>query len=176
MVSEARLPADDVLSERAETWPQAATPVARLMTRLVRCAVLMLRRSEAEVGRFGLTVSEFEALAALRSAPPPHERTPGEIGQSLLITSGGLSKVLATLSDRGLVSRTRAAGDRREKPVRLTTEGRELIERAMAALLRADAALVSAALLESEAERLTELVDRLLAAIEPDAPAGKEET
>lgn len=174
MDSRNRRPAADMLAGRATAWPEAASPVASLFVRLLRCADLVQTRTAAIVGARGLTVSEFETLAALRSAPAPHEGTPEAIRGSLLITSGGLSKVLATLTARGLVERLPAAGDRREKPARLTTEGRARIESAMADVLAADEALVGG-LSPEERKRLTGLVERLLAQAEPPVPAGKDQ-
>ncbi len=133
-----------------------------------------MKQSAAIGAARGLTFAEFEALAALRSAPSPHELTPGDVRRSFFITSGGLSKVLAALSARGLVSRPAGEGDRREKPVRLTAEGRALVDAVMADVLGADAALVAGALTSAEAASLDDFVGRLLAAAEQRAAKGKD--
>jgi DNA-binding MarR family transcriptional regulator len=49
----------------------------------------------------------------------------------MLISSGGLTKLLKGLDARGLVLRLPSAGDARSRPVELSDEGSALIERAM---------------------------------------------
>jgi DNA-binding MarR family transcriptional regulator len=81
--------------------------------------------------RHGLTPAEFDVLVTLRNAPPPHELTPSDLQAALVITSGGLTKVMGQLEARGLVQRPRQEGDQRVKPVRLTVAGQTLVEQAM---------------------------------------------
>ena len=45
-----------------------------------------------------------------------------------MVTSGGMTKRLAALARRGLISREPAAADRRSLPVALTAAGKDLIE------------------------------------------------
>jgi DNA-binding MarR family transcriptional regulator len=64
----------------------------------------------------------------------------------VLITSGGLTKRLDRLEHAALISRHPDPDDRRGTLVRLTTEGREVIDDALTTLLEAENDLVQTAL------------------------------
>lgn len=128
---------------------------------LHRAHAVHRQAADAVLARHGLAPAEFDALAALRRAPPPGELTPSELQRAMFITSGGLTKVLQQLEARGLVSRTTSAADRRSKPVRLTPSARPLIERAMAELRAELDAAVRACLTEDELRELTRLLEKL---------------
>jgi DNA-binding MarR family transcriptional regulator len=117
--------------------------------------------------RQGLSMAEFDVLATLRNAPSPHEATPSQIQDRMVITSGGLTKVLHQLEQRELVTRSLREGDHRVKPVRLTARGRRTIEAAMAAMVGATGAWFRNALDASEIAQLTALLDRLLQPRQP---------
>lgn len=162
-----RQAADEIIRSREETWPEAVTPITHLMVRAYRFGNLILDNAKSQVDRHGLTFTEFEILAALRSAPPPHELVPTDLYDAVLISSGGLTKVLHALAAAGLIARVAGRKDRRSKPLRLTAKGKALVERAMADVLRSDGALIFGALSAAEVERLTRLLRKLLATLEP---------
>jgi DNA-binding MarR family transcriptional regulator len=166
MRADRRQTADEILSARAENWPAAATPIAHLMVRVLRFSNLVVENATREVATHGLTLTEFEVLASLRNAPPPHELAPTELYGAVLISSGGLTKVLHALERRGLIKRGKGYTDRRSKPVLLTARGRALVERAMADVLRSDGKLIFSGLSQAEVARLTRLVRKLLASLE----------
>lgn len=111
--------------------------------------------------RHGLSLAEFDVLATLRNAPAPHEMTPKEIQDEVVITSGGLTKVMLQLESRELVTRTQIEADLRVKPVRLTAKGRKLIEKAMAELVATTGAWLKESLGSDEISRLTTLLGKL---------------
>jgi DNA-binding MarR family transcriptional regulator len=112
-------------------------------------------------------LTDIDVLAALRSAPPPHELSPTELYSAVLISSGGLTKVLHGLEHRGLIGRVPDDEDRRSHRVRLTPAGRALAERAVAAVQASGEALFSRALSTAEMARLAGLLRKLLLAVEP---------
>jgi DNA-binding MarR family transcriptional regulator len=162
-----RWTADDILRQRTQSWPEAVTPVTQLMVRVFRLGNLVLDNATGRMAAHGLGFSEFEVLVTLRGVPPPHELVPTELYGAILISSGGLTKVLRALERRKLVTRGQSRTDRRSKPVRLTARGRALAERAMADVVRSDGELISRGLSQAEVERLTGLLRKLLAALEP---------
>ena len=90
----------------------------------------------------------------------------------MLLTSGGLSKVMAQLEARGLIARLCRDDDRRIKPVRLTTDGQALIEQAMADAVALKAgAWLRTALSGEELTQLTGLLQRVAEADVPDENA-----
>ena len=92
-------------------------------------------RLVAVYDEFGLSEGEFDVLATLRRAGAPFERGAGELADHTLVTTGGLTKRVDRLAARGLVERRAEASDARKRLVRLTPEGRDLIDRAIAAHL-----------------------------------------
>jgi len=72
----------------------------------------------------GLDTSEFTALMALYLAGEPHRLAAGEISASLVQTTGGTTKTIRRLEDRGFVSRVSDPGDARRSLVQLTATGR----------------------------------------------------
>jgi DNA-binding MarR family transcriptional regulator len=166
MAAQQRLTARNLLQSRTRDWPQAVTPATRLMVLLFRLADLALANSKAVMAAHKLRFSEFEVLVTLRGAPPPHELAPTDLYGALLISSGGLTKVLASLQRRQLVSRPATSGDKRSRPVRLTAKGRALAERTMADVARVDGEFIARGLAPADVERLAALLERQLAAVE----------
>ncbi|GAA4149900.1 MarR family winged helix-turn-helix transcriptional regulator [Leifsonia shinshuensis] len=86
----------------------------------------------AVYGQHALGEGDFDALAALRRAGAPYERTPGELAQHTMVTTGGMSKRIDRLEAAGLVSRRASTTDRRGRVVALTPAGLERIDAAIA--------------------------------------------
>ncbi len=152
----------DPLELHRQNWPETFN--FRLMSFLlamhhVRAA--QFEYTDGAMTRHGLSLAEFDVLAALRRCPPPRELKPTDLHGAMLITSGGLTKVLRQLEARGLVARSTADADRRIKPVRLTARGARLIERAMADMLSASNAWIKPALSNTEVEQLTGLLVKI---------------
>lgn len=70
---------------------------------------------------YGLTVSQAEAIAVLRDASTP--LTVREIGQRLVCEGGSPSRLMATLTHKGLVHSTIGAEDRRTTVLSLSESG-----------------------------------------------------
>ena len=62
----------------------------------------------------------------------------------MLISSGGLTKLLKGVQRRGLIARPPSDADHRSRPIALTPEGQVLAERAMAVVQAAEAPLQAA--------------------------------
>jgi DNA-binding MarR family transcriptional regulator len=166
MKTNRRLPVDERLRMRSVNWPEAVTPISHLMVRIYRVGNLIHGQSVARADSHGLTLKEFEVLVTLRGVPAPHELMPTDLYGAVLMSSGGLTKVLYGLEKRGLVTRPNGKSDGRNKPVRLTAKGRVLAERAMADVLASARKQIMSGLSESDVEQLTRLLRKLLAALE----------
>ena len=98
---------------------------------LHRARAVWYDKASRVMARHGLTPAEFDVLSTLeRASRKDYTLTPKELQASVLITSGGLTKVLRQLEDRGLVERPVGEGDRRVKPVRVNAEAIRLIRAA----------------------------------------------
>jgi DNA-binding MarR family transcriptional regulator len=117
--------------------------------------------TDALWARSGVTPTEFDVLATLRNAPPPHELTPSQVQSLVVITSGGLTKVMRQLEERKLVSRSLPGKDQRVKPLRITAAGRRLVERLMIDVAGLLGAWVRDRLDGSDAALLTSLLSPL---------------
>jgi DNA-binding MarR family transcriptional regulator len=160
--------ADDILASLRQNWPEAVTPQSVLAIKAQRLAALLQDSAQRTLAPFGLGFTEFEMLCALRSQPAPHRMLPSDLYDALLISSGGLTRVLKCLEARGLVSRPVPSGDRRRHPVALTRAGQSLVEAAMAEVQRVDAARLGAAPLRAaDYATLGRLLGAALRGLEP---------
>ena len=89
--------------------------------------------------------------------------TPSELQRSLLITSGGLTKLLYQLEEDGLISRSMHAKDKRSKLVHLSTQGKQKVELAMAAIQQTLKSWINEAFSEQELEQLQYLLSKAAA-------------
>jgi DNA-binding MarR family transcriptional regulator len=105
--------------------------VVPLFLNLERARKVAHARARTIWDQHGLTPAEFDVLATLRNAEAPYELTPGQIQDRVLITSGGLTKVIHLLEEKKFVERSVARNDNRVKPVRLTVIGNRCVGRAM---------------------------------------------
>ena len=113
-------------------WAVGHDPlVVPLFLNLERARKVAHARARIVWDQHGLTPAEFDVLATLRNAEAPYELTPGQIQDRVLITSGGLTKVIHLLEEKGYVERSVARNDNRVKPVRLTATGNRCVARAM---------------------------------------------
>ncbi|MEN9984509.1 MAG: hypothetical protein RI925_11 [Pseudomonadota bacterium] len=111
--------------------------------------------------KYALSEAEFDLLATLRNAEVPHTLTPSQLLARMVLTSGGLSKVMAQLETRGLIRRLQSAQDLRIKPVQLSAAGRALIETAMVETVAATRAWLRATLRPEALGQLTTLLAKL---------------
>ncbi len=81
----------------------------------------------ASIAGTGLLVSEFAILEALLHKGPLPINT---IGEKVLLTSGSMTAAVNRLENKGLVERIQDAVDGRRFLVHLTSQGREVIQRA----------------------------------------------
>jgi len=110
------------------TLPQLGDPLAhRALESLMRAETSVRRRLSADLEREGLSASGFSVLVVLSTAGGELElRT---LRARLRTSKANATEVVTTLETRGMVQRFRLAHDRRAASVRLTTQGRELIDR-----------------------------------------------
>ena len=166
-MTEPRYPADKLLTIRKKHWPESVTGVGELVVRVYRLNSLLQDSVAERIAVHGLSFMEFEVLITLRGVPPPYEMIPTELYPAILISSGGLTKVLNSLQERGLITRTEGTADKRSKPVRLTAKGRTLAECVMAEVLESGEKMILGGLSEVEVERATRLLHKLLVTLEP---------
>src|SRR5205085_1583115 len=112
--------------------------------------------------RFGISGSQWAVLRTLHRAEQAGE--PGlrlvDLGGRLLIRPPSVTGVVARLERTALVARVHCVSDQRARLVRLTTEGRQLVERILAGH-HAQLQRVVGVLSTEEQAGLTRLLTRL---------------
>lgn len=103
----------------------------QVLGRLSRIGPQLDRALAMVFERFGLGPGEFDVLATLRRAGAPFELTPSALMDSMVITSGAVTKRVDRLVAEGLVQRRPDPADGRGKLVGLTTRGREVVDAAI---------------------------------------------
>ncbi len=84
-----------------------------------------------------LDSSEFTALTGLWFAGEPHQMSAGGIAETIVQTTGGTTKTIRRLEQRGLVRRIEDPDDLRRTLIELTPAGRELAEASLVLVIDA---------------------------------------
>lgn len=149
-----------MLRQTADSFPELYSPGMRAIARIFRLRDLIFENAQREMARFDLSPAEYSVLATLRKTPAPHALRPADITKGMLLTSGGLTKVLNALEDRGLIEREDDPNDRRGSIARLTASGVAFAEEVMHAVVGGDVAM-----LERVAD--ADAVEALASALQP---------
>lgn len=151
-----------VEADNLRAWSVGHDPlIVPLFLNLERARKMAHARARAVWDQHGLTPAEFDVLATLRNAPSPYELTPGQIQDRVLLTSGGLTKVIHLLEEKRYVERSVAREDNRVKPVRLTTAGNRCIGRAMRDLVEMTQSWMHSTLQTTEIAAATETLRKI---------------
>lgn len=141
-------------------WPEitgSLNPVVLKMHRLhdhIQQGVCDLLQS------YQLQKADFGVLSALRRSGTPYCLTPTDLYQTMLFSSGGLTKVLNRVEDLGLIVRVENPDDKRSKMVQLTEQGKLLVEEIMPNLHAVERS--SLALTNKELAHLDVLLTKIL--------------
>ena len=92
----------------------------RAYVKLLRAGKAIVARVEPRLTAHGLTVTQLGVLEAILHKGPLTQR---ELGRKVLTSAGNMTDVIDKLERRGLVCRSRVAGDRRSVRVALTASG-----------------------------------------------------
>jgi DNA-binding MarR family transcriptional regulator len=148
------------MATRSATAPQTS-PAIEAFVRLVRTSVAVTRHLSAQLSAdHGLNLNEYEALLLLSRAPDSRMRRI-DLANGLVLTAGGVTRLLDGLERRGYVDRDQCASDRRVSYAVLTAAGRDKLRAASKSHTRQIRELVGAQLDDDELTRLAALLDRL---------------
>jgi DNA-binding MarR family transcriptional regulator len=156
---------DGIVAQWRRERPDLDTKPMEVIGRLSRLSRILEREVEKGYARSGLQGGRFSVLAALRRTGTPYRLSPTDLYNSLLVTSGAMSRRLKRLMDAGLIVRERERRDRRYMLVSLTDEGRAAIDEALTQHLRNEQRLMSV-LTPRERALLAQLLRKLLCALE----------
>lgn len=168
-----RRTSEELLHLFKENWPEGYSPAEEVMLRLYHAALRHTEGLQRFLAQFDLTTIEFVALRVLRREPAPHVMTPSALHETLVLSPGGMTKILKQLEAKGFVSRRPDAADKRSTLVQLTPHGRAAIETAQTAVRELDFALLERTLSGREQQRLAQLLRKLLVSLEPMAAGSR---
>lgn len=158
---------DDIVASVVRQWravnPDLDTGPMELIGRINRCAALLQQAEDAPLRAAGLTRAEFDLLGAVRRTD--RELTPGELARETFSSGAAVTKRLRVLQERGLTDRRSDDRDRRVAHVRLTDEGRELVDALLPQQLAYERAVLSGLDAESR-DRLSAQLSELLVQLE----------
>ena len=129
----------DPIDEAARQWALrwSGVPQMHAVTSLMRVQQLVIGRLDALLRPHGLTFARYEALVLLtfssRGSLPL-----GKMGERLQVHPTSVTSIVDRLETAGLVVRRRHPEDGRAVLAEITAAGRDLVERATAALVGAD--------------------------------------
>jgi DNA-binding MarR family transcriptional regulator len=168
-----RRTSEELLHLFKENWPEGYSSAEEVMLRLYHAALRHTEELHRFLAPFDLTTPEFVTLRVLRREPEPHVMTPSALHETLVLSPGGMTKILKQLEAKGLVVRRGDASDKRRNLVELTPGGRKTIEIVQNAVRQFDVALLERTLTDREQERLGQLLRKLLVSLEPQRSAAK---
>jgi DNA-binding MarR family transcriptional regulator len=114
-----------------------------VLSRVSRLARHLDRARRLTFTEHNLEPWEFDVLTSLRRAGAPYQLSPGQLLTQTLVTSGTMTNRIDRLAKRSLVERLPDPSDRRGVLVRLTAEGRDRADEALAGLLIQERALLA---------------------------------
>ena len=163
---------DQILRQWNRERPDLNVVPMGLIGRIRRLGSHLSREMEKTFAEYGLTAAGFDVLATLRRSGPPYSLSPGDLLNTMMITSGTMTHRVDQLEKAGLVSRTHNPQDRRSVIISLTEKGFAVIDGAVTAHVRTQARLTGV-LSAEEAASLDSLLSKYLATFEAeDSPAG----
>jgi len=131
-VSDEPDPVDDLIDAWRTTRPDLDPGPLGVVGRVIVLAKHLERSVDAALGKHHLSLGQFDILATLRRAGKKGGLTPGQLLQSVMLSSGGMTSRLDKLEAAGLIDRGPDPSDRRGVMVFLTQKGRQVIDAATA--------------------------------------------
>jgi DNA-binding MarR family transcriptional regulator len=160
-----RDPVDQILAQWQRERPDLDASPMGIIGRIGRLAKHLERVLLETFSEFGLTVGDFDVLAALRRSGQPYQLSPTTLFNTLMVSSGTMTHRIDRLEHAELVKRIPDASDRRGTLIVLTDKGFSLIEQAVAAHVDNEHRILSV-LNASEREALIPLLRKLLVSFE----------
>jgi DNA-binding MarR family transcriptional regulator len=137
------------------------SPAIDAFVRIVRASSALTRRLSAQLSAdHCLSLNAYEALLVLARAPESRMRRV-DLANTLLLTAGGVTRLLDGLEREGLVAREESPTDRRVSYAVLTKAGRDKLREASKSHTRQIRELLGAHYDDDELTQIAALLERL---------------
>lgn len=151
----------DHVDEIVEQWnrerPDVDVSGMAIIGRITRLHQVIRPQLNTVFAEHDLESWEFDVLATLVRNGAPHQLTPGELLDSMMITSGAMTNRIDRLQERGFVKRVKNPDDGRQVLVTLTAHGMEKLDAALIDHAANERRLIDA-LTDTEYEQLVDLL------------------
>ncbi|GAA4553692.1 MarR family transcriptional regulator [Pseudonocardia xishanensis] len=129
----------DPIREMRDHWDErwGGGLAAEASTQLLRVSQLLLGRLDGILAEFGLTLARYEALTLLTFSRKS-ELPLSKLGERLMIHPASVTSIVDKLVEFEYVERVPHHSDRRVVLARVTTSGRQIVERASAVIIAAN--------------------------------------
>ena len=126
---------------------------------LMRTAHLIRRRVEKALAHEEITLQQYNVLRILRGARGPLPTM--EISSRMIETSCGITRLVTTLEQKGLLRREQWPSDRRQSLCQITPAGLRMLERLDEPVNSADESLIGASLSPEQIATLLDLLSEI---------------
>ncbi len=119
---------DKIIGQWNRERPELDVEPMSLIGRVLKIARHLNAGMEKTFAAHGLNFPSFDVLATLRRNGPPYALSPGDLMDEMMITSGTMTNRIDQLVKQGFVERVPSETDRRSFLIRLTKDGKALID------------------------------------------------
>lgn len=123
---------DTIVAQWNTERPDIDVSGMEVIGRLTRVVGVIRPRLDEVFAQHDLESWEFDMLATLVRSGPPHQLTPGQLLDAMMITSGAMTHRIDRLETRGFVRRSKDPNDGRQVLVTVTDAGIEKLDAALA--------------------------------------------
>ncbi len=117
-------PASELVHQWEEQRPDLDLTAFRLVGTVMQLAqILETEFRDLAQSRFGIGSGDLRILMALRRAGEPYALRPTDLFQSLLVSSGAVTKQVDRLAEAGFVKKVLPKGAKRRRVIALTPKG-----------------------------------------------------
>lgn len=170
-VSDDNIKAPDAVEQiiaqwQAQGYGSEQLQVMETIGRIKRLEVIIMRQLTTNYkAKFGLNHWEFDVLATLRRSGEPYCLSPTVLFDSMMVSSGTMTNRLQHLEKKQLIERVDNPEDKRSLLVKLTEDGKHLIDKAVSSHI-----VLENELLSGLSQEEVVIVNMLLKKIEATLP------
>lgn len=125
---------DGIVADVERLYPGIEVTGLPITGRIMRMSRYLEGMRETELGRFGLTIADFDVLATMRRRAGNGSINIRELQQATMLSSGGTTKRLDRLENAGLLERHPDPNDRRGTLISLSRKALKLIDAVIPAI------------------------------------------